>query len=156
MLSGICWEWSRRCGQEEMAGKGGVAKGRTPKRLQLLPSSKSKPQRARIWEVLSLSWYLSAGPSSQVLLHLLCWEKKGSQAKAKSGQRGALIHQTNLLLPQLMLWCSLDKALCLSEKTGTALELLSLEIKYNTENSAQSVLYWTEPSKTRGHVCYTL
>lgn len=32
-----------------MAGKGGVAKGMTLKKLQLLPSSKSKPQRARRW-----------------------------------------------------------------------------------------------------------
>ena len=32
-----------------MAGKGGVAKGMTLKKLQHLPSSKSKPQSARSW-----------------------------------------------------------------------------------------------------------
>lgn len=39
----------RRYGQEEMVGKSAVAKGMTLKKLQHLPSSRSKSQRARRW-----------------------------------------------------------------------------------------------------------
>lgn len=110
------------------------------------PAPKVNPREpgAGFWEVLSLSWCLSAGLSWQLLLHLPCWERRGSQAK--SGQRGVLTHRTPLLLPQLVLWCSLDKALysaCQGKPipSGAALELLSLEIKYHFKNSLQSVCF---------------